>query len=200
MKKSLQKILPVATPTEDYRIPQSTEDILVFPLDKSNDLYDIKFYTSNLTDGRVTFMEIHQVLTAVNTIRQAYTKRMRRRIGLILAYELVCILFYCLHRSKNSEFLLQYVLSYIVFALSGVVAFAFFQTKNARLLKHTVAELLHTEYRFFAFRGLRWNIPDSFPRWLELHKDYRFRLDGQHSLSLSKKIWRDISILCSEYR
>mgnify|MGYP003578384969 CR=1 FL=1 len=144
----------------------------------------MKFYSPNLTDGRATFMEINQVLTAVNAIRQADTKRIRRRIGIILAYELICILLYCLHRSKNSEFLLQYVFIYVIFGLSGVAAFAFFQIKNERVLKQTVANLFQTECHFFASKGLRWNIPDSFPRWLELHKNYRFQLNDQYSLLL----------------
>ncbi len=145
----------------------------------------MRFYSPNLTDGRATFMEISQVLAAVNQIRQTYMKRMHRRMGIILAYELMCLFFFCLCRSKNSEFLWPSVVVYVTFALFGIAVFSFFQIKNTRILKHSVAGLLQTEYRFFASRGLRWNIPDSFSGWLELHKDYRLRVNEENSNLIS---------------
>lgn len=156
--------------------PASTPQRLIFPL-KPNQQFDTSFYNPAMTSGGASPEEINQVLTEIQAARQpimAKIMSIQQCFILLIALSFFGMMgltiFLILSRSPLAG-VLSFFLGLILIGLSPLIL----RSKTAKLTqesKAAVQQVLDQYNSYFTLRGLRWVLPDRFPRWIELHKDY----------------------------
>jgi len=166
-----------------HLIPPTTSHTLIFPLNSRSNQFDPGNYAPSLTDNRATYHEIQQVLKSLNHSRQPIFKK---EIKVVLIYLVLVFSFTILFFIINA-FLIPYssillfgvILLFLAFYIISVI----FMTKYAQDLKNEAIELakqvIAESSEKFGEKGLRWNIPKDYPRWVELCNDFKGRQGDQ---------------------
>jgi len=132
-------------------IPSSTPQSLVFPYDERNRRFDLSSYQAAQTQGRVTAEEIEEFLKEVNVpVRAFYEEQMS-------ACKLVCIIIFCMICFPLYPFMLCWI--------------CYRNKKNMEEMKKATERasvIIKSRGTMFTERGLAWNIPAYFPKWIEL--------------------------------
>ena len=158
-------------------IPQSTNFRLIFPYITTLGGFNSSFYNPGLTDERVTTEEVKVILEELSVVPEGNNFRTRKfvcyfivvfivgMIGLSIGMPLLML-------SNNTNYLPYLIVGFVVWIILSLLCFAFslWRLQNKSIKD---GEAIIKKYKeSFAERGLRWNIPSEFPRWIELWKDY----------------------------
>ena len=185
-------------PTE-ISVPSSTNDIIVFPWDKSSKKYKRTEYSPSLTDGRATPDQVDDFLRIMDAIVQEKMSSSAFDASInTLKYGVpLGTIMYGIQDSFN--FSLQTIVVLVISWITGWYLSEVLEKQrkrsNAERIKQELKNALEKkslEQRFLAFqqKGLRWKIPSFFPQWIELHKDYKSvglnKEDGTKQESTSK--------------
>jgi hypothetical protein len=166
--------------------PPTTDNVLVFPYDKSKNKFDRNFYSPVLTDGRASCEQLNHFLEKVERI----LKKKSRQVAIascILAYVLfasIGVLIFSLmggldnlvedeidYDDPDTIFFMLFAVLFISFLSS--FGFKAFVTRKDRKAQKKIKSLVEKSSQAFNTLGLRWNMPLRFPLWIELWKDYK---------------------------
>jgi len=155
--------------------PPTTDWTIVFPYVNEDKLFDRGFYSPSLTDGRVTLADISPVLREMEVI-------IKRKLGcenclitfLVIFILTSTILLFSIFLDGGyfpSRWMPVGIYLVLVVLLSSSISLDIKRRKReAKLLCQKLVDVYNVR---FATVGLRWYLPPSFPRWVELWKDYR---------------------------
>ena len=152
-------------------IPPTTETVIVFPLDTSTQVYDSTFYHPTLTHGRSTKEEIQMVLVDIQTSRKHLVKSIERCAYVYCLCLIIAAIAFFVMAFDSKWALLDLGICILFFFLLSVVTVATCNN-NKKQQKKAAEDVLINYKPEFARRGLNWVVPNGFPRWIELHKDY----------------------------
>jgi len=133
-------------------IPSSTPQSLVFPYDPINRKFHTLNYQAAQTQGRVTPEEIEEFLKEVNVPIKAFYEEHPPKTG-----KWICLMIICTIICPLFPFLLCYLIS-----------------KSNKMMEEMkkatdrAAVIVKSRGTTFTERGLLWNMPAHFPRWIEL--------------------------------
>jgi hypothetical protein len=174
-------------------LPPLNQALIVFKYDRRLNLFDTHNYYTGLTDERLSVEELNHFLDYICSLISTKSSPNKSRfnpIHIFVILMLVClgvgiviaIVFYIKAASNtSSESSTIDVSAYKIFVAAIVIAFVIAfgcalriylrMNKNSKTRK-LIESFIQTQEVNFAERGLRWNVPIQFPRWIELWKDY----------------------------
>jgi len=161
--------------------------------------YPTDHYKEKMTDGRVSKKEVDDFLRNVekiiSTAPRAWTMRRCAMLYGLLWIAVIIAIPIVVTQSDSSAYLPLFLTSGLVLFFGGclVVCYGLRHSlrrgmKNPILVKR-VQDYVDNQNPKFESRGIRWNLPPSFPDGIELWKDYMLK-------SPTDKIWRteDINV------
>jgi len=159
------------------KIPSSTDTVLVFPIDPATSKFDAKSYYSGLTDNRVDSEEIKQVLIDLETVikpiseQEARGNKLFNLVLLIIVMTFISVEVFALF-IKNYTLLCLELVIFLVFV--GIRWFVWGNIKKRYKKRYADESLrsLNKHAAGFVQKGLSWKLPESYPHWIELHKEY----------------------------
>ena len=175
-------------------VPPTSHYTVVFPLKTWSRVYDASSYNPAQAEGRATLEEVNQVLQEMYKIQKPFRTKVNLASFLYIIFLLAsmilsgiaiansyddveaCFAFgdnYCYWTKKTNSG--QLALSIIggifgIFVSSCIyIAIVVKVTRSSRVPARALFDRVNPN---FATRGLRWQLPVHFPRWIELSKDY----------------------------
>ena len=155
-------------------IPPTTDTVIVFSLNPSQQLFDSGFYHPAITHGRSPAEEIHKVLADIAAARKPFADKLKTITCIYTFIVILAAVGYVVTRFIPGGTELIFI-RLIAFFLILILLSTWLKGKVDDSIKKQkkAAEDVLVNYRpGFASRGLNWIVPDGFPRWIELHKDY----------------------------
>jgi len=156
-------------------IPPTTQYTIIFPSPNFDSKFDFGFYSPNLTEGRASTQEITQVLSDIESTIKPFNEKIKKAGFILLAYVIlsflpsVCLFF--AKGDKSAAFIVS-IVAFCVGAIAGLVIWICYIQKVDAKMVPKCQEKIDRHNQDFVHRGLRWHLPTSFPRWVELWKDY----------------------------
>jgi len=157
-------------------VPQTTPYTIMFSEDKQSKTYDSSFYNTTLTEGRATSEEVSQVLKEINAMRRPLIKKTSLILfSFVVSLVIVIGLFviFSVFLMASHPLISDYGLIFSVILL--LISLGFFTLsfrRNQQDCRKAAAVIVSKYNIIFASKGLRWQLPAEFPRWIELWKDY----------------------------
>ena len=167
-------------------VPSTTDTIIVFPLNIKIQQFDTASYNPTITQGKSSLEEIKKVLEDIESSRKPLHRSLELIVFLYIILECLAIvaLVFSAIISKSSEFT---ILRYLVFIIVLIVLTLVMNKailKNLKKQKKAAEDVLVNYRPDFASKGLNWIVPEGFPRWIELHKDYLYYPVGMRPIDL----------------
>jgi len=154
-------------------IPSSSDYTIIIPFDREENKFSRTVYSTSMTGGRASCDEVNQVLTlldiAVSNIPTTFQTLKTLLIRLLVPGLMIWIIAES-WRCYRMETPLTMLFWYMVASLLYMLRKKSVETKEA---KSQVQKVLQRFQPLFEERGLRWNIPQAFPLYVELCRDYR---------------------------
>lgn len=153
--------------------PVCTDYTIVIPYEFFQGKFSKTVYDSQMTENRASNEEINQVLGNVEEIlsrKPSYAKT----FGILLTIYLIAgLIAFLLQNTFNYTF--QYWFEGSFWLFLGIVCFTFWMmyVNQWRKRKVEAGDYIDSIQHGFKQRGLRWHIPQQFPQWIEIFKDYR---------------------------
>ena len=167
---------PHHKPREVY-VPMTTNQVVIFPLDGSKGFYSGRYYSSQ-TEERASLEEVNNTLREVAFAYKPFDEKIFWsvlcfvvNVFLSLAAFILILKFVAplkpvvLFPVSIGLFFIWTMISSLIFAFSISR-----HTKNGTAACQKVIDKYNQE---FSKRGLRWVLPKHFPKWIELHNDFR---------------------------
>jgi len=163
-------------------LPPTTEETIIIPFNAFTFEFDTTVYNPSLTDHRLANKELKRFLSGINHILQEHKKKiyqdnnLRNTCAFLLLLIVGAITNAVLIPATGKIELLGVGLG-IIFL--GMVFWLINLIKQARRAKRIRGEArkatldyIQSKKEIFDEKGLRWEIPERFPNWIELWKDY----------------------------
>jgi len=171
------------------KIPSTNSRTIIFPHSCMDDGFDSEYYSQTLTNGRATPEDIKKVLMDVNKPRLSLKNRFKIfacGFFFLIALSFASLASLFIWDVPNDDMFIWYVSGGITalfaFMLTGIYVLFKYHCRCSIKCKEAAKVIINdwneTVYRK---RGLRWVVPDAFPAWMELWKDYDEE-DGTQSI------------------
>ena len=154
-------------------VPSSSDYMIVIPFNKENNKFSRISYSASMTGGRASSEEVNQVLTlldiTINNVPTSFQVIIRLVIRFLVPLVMIWILggvWKCYNPGPPFAILFWYMLASLIYILVR----RSFQVKEA---KSQAQKIIQRFQPSFEERGLRWNIPLTFPHYIEICRDYR---------------------------
>jgi len=155
-------------------VPLSSDYTVVIPFHKGKKTFDRDLFSSSMVGGRVTVEEVEKVLTHLETATSKLHSPCKATFVLMILY--LIPFFMLMKRTVRSTHHVPVCL-WIIYAIYVLVVSLIYAKYSRSQVEKVVAEakkIIKNYYQAaFEARGLRWHIPQHFPLWIELYKDYR---------------------------
>jgi len=167
--------------TEPFVIPNTDNDRIIFKYHNFRGHFDLTEYKPEMTDYKLSIKDIERFFERVQNYLKPWRKAVKTFSFLIFLFCVVSIggalsipLVYL--ATENMKIIL-YIMIPVVVGLSFRILWAALQPARdiqtkLQEARTKVTLLLESRREFLESKGLRWNIPDHFPEWMELCKDY----------------------------
>jgi hypothetical protein len=158
-------------------IPPTSAYTIVFPSPAFDAKFDSSSYYPTLTDGKASTQEITQVLSDIESTIKPFNEKIKRAGYIFLLYVILSFLpalyFFFAKGDKSVAFIVS-IAAFCAGAIVGLVIWicCYIRKVDAKMLPKC-QEAIDRHNQDFAQKGLRWHLPPSFPRWVELWKDYK---------------------------
>jgi len=158
-------------------IPSSTSKMIVFPYNTTDYKFESKNYSPSQTIHRVPKDEIDQVLGEVGLAIKGHMDAADRMLEYAFAWTIAVFgsgTAFTYHKGWLQDAGKSIRMSLIELAL---VAPAFYkavtyQTEKTQEMKRVTDLIFEEHNKHWKQKGLRWAMPDAFPKWVELLKEY----------------------------
>ncbi len=155
-----------------------------FPYNYYKTTFDREAFSKSRIHGSVPFEDVDEALTEVEeTIRpkvQAINKVSAYFGGFFVASGIIgTLLHHRSSRSKNAFFTRAVVIADAV--IMGFITIQYYQFlgQKEREIQNLAQKVVNRYKIEFQYRGLQWNIPDQFPKYLELLEDTTYKIENK---------------------
>jgi len=176
----------------------TNESNIIFPLDESGRQYNSRLYTVVLTDGRATNQEIDKVLVDIMTAGSDPSNKKgwsRASCYFLVLYIVLTILqmfffiFICVKLARDTyhsgvQFLISFgtmmvlLLGCMFSCVSGSCLCQDRTIPDMEIIRQKCQDVVDEHNKDYVLKGLRWHLPQEFPQWVELWKDYKLDAFG----------------------
>ena len=171
-------------------IPPTTDSALVFPYDKSNKRFDRNFYSGALTDGRLHSDQLERFFEKIETKvnkKIGKVQKLMKLFGFFAVFSFIILGLYgiCLFAETDfadeadwsvyddiDSFFIAFIGLFFAIIFYSIIL-SLYSKRSYRKTRKSVERFINKQNPEFAAIGLRWNLPMSFPQWIELWKDYK---------------------------
>ena len=154
-------------------MPPTTSHVVVFPFKSADKKFDSSFYTPALTDGRVPFEEITQFLAEIEAQKPTAQSNASPWRLVALLFLFILWTFRFVVQSKMDSDMIPYVFLVVIVLVLVIIFILVVTSKRGVNEPRPKCQAIVDKYnQNLASRGLRWYLPVSFPKWVELWKDY----------------------------
>ena len=160
-------------PKTQIWVPPTTDITIVFP--KTGSRFYSEYYSPDLTDHRLSREDIAQFMQKIDNIRlnpEDSRRENRCTLYLLIAWlleyvtkKLLCYLG-ILDEDQGQTYM------WIAVIFSCMISCCFFGHIEENQ-KDAIRKMVGEENQILKNKGLRWNLPNEFPAWIELCKDYK---------------------------
>jgi len=166
---------------DNVEVPKSTRTMIVFPWTKSGNKFERKDYDPSQTNGRSSKEDIDDFLTIMDQIvnERAQSDLFDAAVNMLkwgIPLGMILCLIEGALKFQMSSFVLLGFFWVISWQLAGILKKQKSKSKAEKLKQSLVSALkeksFEERYKIFDKKKLRWKIPQYFPKWIELHKDY----------------------------
>ena len=157
-------------------VPETSDTIIIFPRNPRKQKFNSDFYNADITQGRASNEEIQKVLADIYLSRKPFATTVKIIAYIILFLILLALIGIAVVVFLDGSFELA-ILRYVVFFTIIVLVLTLLSqiiTRNTKKQRKAAEGALENHRPEFASRGLNWIVPQQYPRWVELHKDYLF--------------------------
>jgi hypothetical protein len=152
-------------------IPSSIENILVFPLDRTTHKFTNIDNLPTRFEEKTSLHEINQVLTQLND----QTVQLPSRINVLLVSLLIIFLPWPYLIYEMATWTTAYpIWSWIIYGVYFVFGTTFyvkFLRDKLNKAKTESGRIIEKQQEMFISKGMRWQLPEYFPLWIELHNN-----------------------------
>jgi len=175
--------------TEPFIIPTTNGDRIIFQYHNIRGYFDLTEYRPEMTDYRLSVKDAEKFFERVQNYLEPWRKAVKTFSILIFLFCIVSIggalSIPLVYLATEDMKIILYLMIPLVVGLSFRILWSAF--KPARDIPSKLQEartritlLLESRQGFLEPRGLRWYLPEHFPEWIELWKDYnRIDTDNQ---------------------
>jgi len=166
---------------DDIQVPKETKTMLVFPWSTSLKKFERKTYEPTQTNGKASKEEVDDFLSIMDQIvnERSQSDMFDAAVNLlkwgIPFATILCMIEGSLKPQINSLLLLAFFWV-ISWQIAGFLQKQKKKSKSEKIKQSLIQALkeksLEERYKIFGKKKLRWKIPQYFPKWIELHKDY----------------------------
>ncbi len=173
--------------SQQHIIPPITRDTIVFPAWNSkipeNFMFSHEFYSPEMTDDRISREEIQDFISEVNADQRKTSKNhdsgRSKEEGVLRIYLFLCLMFLPQYIDRYFDHFVAEIM--IVTNISAVTILIFYMVlsdnrhnkeKNIKI-RAGCQKIVDKYNETLSIRGLRWHLPEKFPLWIELCKDYK---------------------------
>ena len=157
-------------------VPPSTRSVIVFPLNTAAKKFDTTFYNSNMTNNRLSLDEINAFIHKLEAARKPITKKQNNLIwwfslivflcmGTIIAFDLKIGI-------QRPDLIPIFTVGVVCLCLGIGVLFIMSAKTLGKRAKSKSQQIIDQHYDEYQIKGLSWYLPDHYPRWIELHKEF----------------------------
>ena len=197
LTKDMQRQNNEFEPTFEHRcIPPTTEATIVFPAQfftlptmskrSRNYIFSSDFYSSEMTDERVSREEVQDFISEVNIsyrkTLKSYTGEIPQKVVVLPVYLYMSSFILLAGISIHFPDLIgEEMFSLLAFALWAIcstfmfVRFRRLKNKQNTQIRAGCQKVVDKYNQALRNRGLRWHLSEKFPLWIELCKDYSSR-------------------------
>jgi len=191
-----------------YNTPRTmltTESTIIFPLHHDNKQFNSRLYTLALTNGRASNREIDTALADIMTAGNDPSNKKRwSRLScfgflLLLVVSIlqlcgICVLVHKIREidSDDPSEADPLVLGAIFLGIGLFVSVIFcvvvcFQKTDSSMIKirKRCQDVIDEHNKALIKKGLRWHMPEEFPDWVELWKDYKLEAFGDEKTDVN---------------
>ena len=157
-----------------YNIPPKTATTLIFPLDPASKTYQTDSYSPDQTDNKASAKEINGFISQIESEYKLHRKKKTRALTL-LGFWLLVQIFGTIFLRVRFRYLFQKIeltVLQIILLLTGRLIMKR-RSYSETQLRVKCQDLVDEHNETLRSRGLRWHIPDQFPSYIELCKDYK---------------------------
>jgi len=180
---------------DSAKIPTTSSRTIIFPHSEMIDGFDSSYYSQILTNGRASPEEIEKVLEDANRNRVKFKTKFKVLacsfflLVVLLSIALVLILEWYV----SDQFFIWYLsggiaVIFLVFTFGFYILFKYQSRCSIRCKKAAKSVIENHNEETFRKRGLRWVVPEAFPAWMELWKEYDEEDGTQHIFFAPQKI------------
>jgi len=161
--------------TENTTIPHTNAQRVIIPMGKNDGEFDASSYTPNQTGERVQIHEITPILNEIETVCKKYLKEINNIIHIGFFILVACVgSIAALWVATDSSVASLFTISFII--LCGIVFYGLYALKSIKKFVQDNREETETvlmKYKSsFESKGLRWQLPPEYPKWIELWNDW----------------------------
>jgi len=170
------------------KIPSTNSRTIIFPHSCMDDGFESEYYSQTLTNGRATPEEIKKVLDDANKPRLTLKNKFKFftcGFFLIIALSFASLVSLFVWDNKNDMFIWYVsggITALFTIMITGIYVLFKYHCRSSIKCKEAAKAIIddynETVYRK---RALRWVVPQEFPAWIELWKDYDEE-DGTQSI------------------
>jgi len=154
-------------------IPYSSTSTIIFPFDNFEKQFSKTEYSSSLTGGRATLDEVNEVLANLDTVASNYPSIFQLSLRLSFRLLIFAFIIYsfmdttvCYDARAPWIAWTTYMVLNLIYLLKTFVS----ERKEA---KKQIENVLKWYQPSFEEKELRWIIPQDFPKFVGIYRDYR---------------------------
>jgi len=162
----------------------TTESNIIFPLDHGNKQFNSRLYTVALTDGKASNQEIGKVLADLIIAGQDPSNNLgwdrESRLAWVRFFVLTIVMTFgiILCSSVDESLSLTLLLIFLVcgcfWGCGNCLQMISTRTEpNKEIIRKKCQDVVDMHNKDYVLKGLRWHLPQEFPQWVELWKDYK---------------------------
>ena len=161
---------------EEQASPPSSDFTIVFLYKLTDRKYNKEVYSPIMTGGRASHEEINQVLSELeallNKIPSDLTILSLLLFFLFVPAILVIIYFSFSDYVNITTYGFYFLFGWLLYMSLISIILSKWKKSKIEYVKKQTNICIKTHQEHFMTKGLRWNIPHSFPAWVDLNKDY----------------------------
>lgn len=157
-------------------VPPSTASVLVFPFHSAAKKFDTTFYTPAMTNNRLSLDDINRFIHKLEAARKPITQKQNGLIwwfSLVVFLSMGTIIAFDLKIGIQRPNLIPLFTVGVVCLCLGIGVLLIMSAKSlGKKAKSRCQHIIDQHYHEYQSKGLSWYIPEHYPRWIELHKEY----------------------------
>ncbi len=159
----------------DIIVPPAGGDFIVFNSDSFTKKFDSASYYPHLTDGKASTEEINHVLREIEKVQKPFNSQLLSVLICYIIFLFTSVGFYAVFMMNFTELDIAIIAIYFVLFVAAVVFNLIIYVTRTRGIREKMKlkckNVTEKHNQYFMKRGLRWHIPEKFPKCIELWKD-----------------------------